>query len=141
MIAVVGLLSAEDKHRQDPKLPKMSPPERIVAQHWPPYKHSGLPQGLDSTRPAFAFVNHGRWMVSCLWCSSAQHASRTDRKFFCTECSNRAVGGHWIPVIWPDNTPDIETVLGFRVDARTRNWTPGETVEGLIAENASKGAR
>ena len=132
---MVGLLAAEDKHRQDPQLPPMTPPERIVAEHWPPYRHSGLPDGVDEDHTAYAFVNRGRWLVSCPWCPSAQNASRQDHRFFCVECSHRANGGRWIRVVWPANTADIELLLGQRIDPRNRNWTPGETLAGLIAEN------
>jgi hypothetical protein len=138
-LAMVPLLAAEDKHPQDRRLPPMTAAERIVARHWPPYPHSGLPQGVTDTVAAYAWVNHGRWLVSCPWCPSAQNASRQDHRFFCTECANRAAGGQWITVVWPDNAGEIERLLGRRTDRAQRNWTPGETVEGLAAENREHG--
>lgn len=86
-------------------------------------------------------VNDGRWLVQCPGCQSAQMASRTDRRFYCGECSNGSHGGQWVSVTWPADGDDIDTVLAARPDPTTRNWVPTkgdgspETVADLIAEN------
>lgn len=134
-LTIARLHAAEDKHRPDRNLPDMTAAERIVARYWEPFQHSGLPKGLSENHPAYVFVNHGNWLIQCQWCGSAQHASRQDHRFFCVECGNRAAGGKWVPTVWPDQHPEIETILSARADKRTRNWTPGETLGGLLAEN------
>lgn len=99
----------------------------------------------DVDAPAIsAFVNHGRWMVSCPFgCGSAQVASETDHRFFCTGsggCANFAVDGKAIPVVWPDadTQSEIEELLMNRPPV-FRNWQPWEPVEKLALENIAKG--
>lgn len=88
-----------------------------------------------SLRPV---VNHGRWVVICDECGSAQVASRTDRRFWCVDC--RPTG--WRKVEWPpdDQVTQAEAALAARPDPRAQNWLPwAETVEALRDENAAHG--
>lgn len=83
-------------------------------------------------------ANHGRWIVTCPDCNSAQLAAREDRRFMCVECANVAVEGLWRRVVWPKEAPDIEATLDAR-PPRNRHWQPGESIEALQAETAAGG--
>lgn len=85
------------------------------------------------------FVNEGRWVAGCSECGGAQLAARTDHRFMCHICGNVAAGGRWRRVIWPADVAAIEAALAKRPQLRTRNWSPGETVEQLLAENEHQG--
>ena len=87
------------------------------------------------------YVNHGRWVVDCPNCNSAQLASRSDRRFWCVDCRNVWVQGKWVMVTWPSAADEaaIESVLDRRPHARNANWRPGESVADLIAENTAHG--
>lgn len=85
-----------------------------------------------------AYVNQGRWVVDCPDCNNAQLACKTDPRFLCNECGNVVVGNLWRPVTWPPNVAGIETVLEVRPIAN-QNWTPGETIQDLVAENTLMG--
>ena len=139
MISRHPILYAEDHHYPHPDLPGGgTPPEQIVAQYWPEFSRSGMPTEV-SGETVQAQVNHGRWVVPCPWCMSAQNASRTDPRFFCVECANEGHG--WATVVFPPNLDDINTLLGMRPDKRTRNWLPGEPVSRLLAENETNEVR
>lgn len=81
-----------------------------------------------------AYANHGRWIVECPDCCSAQLACPDDRRFMCNNCANVAVGGVWRPVTWPKNRDKIEGAIEGR-PLSAQNWSPGETVAFLKAEN------
>ena len=139
MISRHPILTAEDQHYPDPQLPGGgTAPERIVAAYWTGFSRSGMPTEC-SDETVLAQVNHGRWLVPCPWCMSAQNASRTDPRFFCAECSNQGKG--WASVIFPEDADAIETLLGMRPDKRTRNWLPGEPTSRLLAENEAHEVR
>lgn len=161
---VVIILAAEDRFQATPDHPEHSAAETIVWQFW---RHrSGVPgpvlhqlrgpwpAGLHPEAKTFAYVNHGRWVVSCPWgCNSAQYASRDDRRFFCVECDNgggtvvthfvRPNHPQWVPVIWPSNADvaTIEALLSLRPETAAQNWLPGEPIENLAAENEARGVR
>jgi hypothetical protein len=84
------------------------------------------------------YANHGRWIVECSDCHSAQLASRTDLRFMCDCCANAAIGCLWRPVIWPKEHVQIEAVLSERPKAANRNWAPGEKLRDLRAENVER---
>lgn len=90
---------------------------------------------------AHARLDHGRWVVDCPACPSAQLASFEDRRFFCTDCHNAAAGGAWVPVRWPpaNQLEAVEAELELRPADATRNWRPGESVDDVRAENAAHG--
>jgi len=81
-----------------------------------------------------AYINHARWVVSCPTCNSAQLTSPSDKRFFCVECCNVEFGGLWLQVEWPKDPDGLSRALSTRPRAANRNWSPGETVEDLIAE-------
>ena len=63
-------------------------------------------------------------------CNSAQMASFTDRRFFCCDCANAAVGGQWVEVVWPANHTEVENWVASR-PFDVRHWFPGETAEDI----------
>lgn len=121
------------------------PPER--GAEWVPtrfWQVAGVPvtEALaagtaPSSEAVQAYVNEGRWVVSCPDCAGAQLACRTDHRFLCNECANYAVDGLWRPVVWPADADAVEQALVERRLPRTRNWVPGETPDGLRLEQAA----
>lgn len=83
-----------------------------------------------------ALVNHGRWVVSCPDCASAQLACPSDRRFMCHECANIAIGVRWRPVLWPKDPAALSDALAGRTDRALQNLDPGETVEQVLEQNA-----
>lgn len=134
-----AIYTAEDKHHPIPNLPGLTAAERIVVGHWPPIDRAGMPTGLDKSVQVYADVRQGRWLVQCPWCSSAHYASSEDHRFFCTECSSGAVGGAWVPVVWPVDREEIEAALSRRPLPENRNWLVNETAADLWRENAENG--
>ena len=132
--------AAEDFHHPDPRMQDASAAERIVITFW--FKNdfgARLPSNMTQKAITYARVDYGRWVVDCPWCKSAQHASREDRRFFCVECGNAPVNGHWIGVFWPPEWEQIEELLSRRPHPGNQWWWPGETVQGLERENNENG--
>ncbi|MGO1049777.1 hypothetical protein [Crossiella sp. CA198] len=71
---------------------------------------NGLPRptGMDETQQVHARLDHGRWLVQCPGCASAQHAAHSDPRFYCVNCGNRG-SGQWWPVVWPAERTEVET--------------------------------
>jgi hypothetical protein len=141
----IAIKSAEDFHHHDPRWgSSTTAAERIVLQYW---KHGDpmmegsarLPRMVSNKATVYARVDLGRWIVDCPWCKSAQHASREDHRFFCVECGNAAVDGHWVPVSWPNEWAAIEEILSARPDKGNQWWSPGETIASLQYENEIHG--
>lgn len=131
----------DSRHTLDPPSKYGLPPEReaeavlLNPANWPPGVTPFQPKGLSKgALPVKA--NHGRWIVECP-CGSAQHASRTDKRFWCVECGNASFGGKWVSVEWPGDVALIEKELEKRLFHRNRNWAPGEKVADLRAEYAA----
>ncbi|CAB4166844.1 hypothetical protein UFOVP1383_39 [uncultured Caudovirales phage] len=87
--------------------------------------------------PAFAYVNHGRWVADCPMngCGGALVVAPYMRGFLCGSCINVDAAHRFRPLSWPENGAEIEAALDVRPLETTRNWRPGETVEDLLAEN------
>jgi hypothetical protein len=91
---------------------------------------------IDETMTVSPIVNHGRWIVRCPWCASAELASDL---YFCSQgCFNGKVGRKYVRVTWPKQREAIEAVLLKRPDPQTRNWT-SETIDELARENKEHG--
>lgn len=86
---------------------------------------------------AYAEVSHGRWIVRCPFCRSAQLASKEDHRFFCVECLNEVAGRRWVRVVWPEEPEPIEAALLARPERAFMHWRKGEPVEALLVENAA----
>lgn len=117
--------------------------EHVPAALWPyflypPEGQLYVPPLGDADGPAVSVrVNQGVWQTVCPFCPSAQHASITDRRFFCARCLNTAAGNRTVPVVWPDDNKltAIETAMADRPFVTTQNWEADEPVEQLFAEN------
>jgi hypothetical protein len=81
-----------------------------------------------------AFAHRGSWLAKCR-CGSAALACQTDPRFFCIDCGNIEVEGAWLVVEWPEDVDAIEEILMKRMYRVNKNWTPGETLADLQAEN------
>lgn len=79
--------------------------------------------------------NHGRWVVDCPDCNSAQLASPDDHRFMCNECANLVIGGLWRPVVWPKSHQKIADLLDARKDRHLRNYDAGQTLGEIAVEN------
>lgn len=88
--------------------------------------------------PVMAQVNHGRWIVECEHCHSAELLD-SSLTFFCSECQNKATGGRYRPVLVPGQRKRIEEVLLLRPSAKNQSWAPQESVKKLEAENLENG--
>ncbi len=86
-----------------------------------------------SNKTVRAKINHGRWLVLCPNCPSAEFLFN-DKRFFCSECKNEAIGGELYRVIMPMKKSQIEALLESR-SISNRNWQYPETVDDLIREN------
>lgn len=115
--------------------------ENVPVALWPYFLHPlqgqpFMPPTGEAHKPALPVVaNHGRWLVHCPYCRSAQHASLTDRRFFCATCLNTEAGNKTLPVRWPAQFAEISALLDERPFVTTRNWVPSESVDELEAEN------
>lgn len=87
-------------------------------------------------KPAVAYVNHGRWVADCPTpgCGGAMLVLKGG-EFLCGTCFNAEIGGEYRPIEWPADPDAIERLLVGRPLAVQMNWTPGETLEVLAAEN------
>jgi hypothetical protein len=114
---------------------------------------------------AYAYVNHGRWVVECPspTCRSAELVAPGGSKKLRCMCPDQVVCAHPKPVavtvnrsakdgtvkrfvcgqriepLFPPDHDEIEEVLGMRPTMEARNWYPGETVPMLVAENLEHG--
>ena len=99
----------------------------------------------SDAEPAEALVNplgaEIRWVALCPECGGAEYVWWSDPRFFCIGCRNAAIGGRFRPLRLPANRAEIEAALMARPDPATRGWSPSETVDDLLAENAAHGVR
>ena len=94
---------------------------------------------------AVARVDHGRWIADCPTegCGGAEFVSLAGCPFFCCECRNAATGHVPIPVVLPSEKTvgQVDAYLSARPVPAHRNWSPGEPVAQLRAENRDHGIR
>ena len=95
-------------------------------------------QSIAASPEVEVVANYGRWLVECPFCPSAQVASVSDRRFFCTDCGNAAVGGAFVKTVWPDDLAELDAVLSQRPPPNA-NWRSHETLDLIRAENAAHG--
>lgn len=98
-----------------------------AGRHVPP-NFSEQPDG--SVAAVKAYVNHGRWLVGCPRCNSAQYATLSDPRFWCALC-----GYGWAAVTFPEELQLIEATLMARPSPLNRNFDPEfETARTLHGE-------
>ena len=90
------------------------------------------PDGTDMERVIPARVDWGRWIWDCE-CGGAEFAF-DEGLGMCQNCYNGKSGHKYRPIIFPKKRPAIEKLLLIR-PLENRNWSPGETIEKLRAEN------
>jgi hypothetical protein len=86
-----------------------------------------------------AYVNHGRWIAECPYCSAAQVASKSEPVYWCAECVMVWNDGAPVNVKFPDDAEAIEAALVKRPAQKNRNWNPHETVADLRRQNFQHG--
>lgn len=94
----------------------------------------------DDLRVIYPRLNHGRWIVDCPDCLSAQVADlAAPYVFVCAECLDAATG-RGIAGVRPNAelVAAVEARTSHRPDAN-RNWTPGEAIATLELENRLNG--
>lgn len=114
--------------------------ESFVRDIWGAQRRSfPLPKGDAEWSPRVEVrVEHGRWIVHCVFCSGAELADPEDHRFYCLSCYNKDVGNMWIPVQWPEDAEEIEDILLLRPE-KNRNWSSIETAGELRTENTLHG--
>lgn len=103
-----------------------------------------------------AEINAGRWIANCE-CGGAEAVDPEEPIFYCFACGNAANQGKPRPVVFPENTDEIEVLLlqrpvtftnGTNEIARMvnaipvgypRSWRPDETIEDLKQQNREMG--
>ena len=84
---------------------------------------------------AKAYLNWARWIIDCPFCGDgariAYGAFREESLFTCPACGWECL------VVFPAEAKEIMAVLIERPKLENRNWTPGEGIPKLLAENAA----
>lgn len=90
---------------------------------------------IEPVRQASVRGNWGRWVAECStsWCTNAWMPQLYEPGWRCGVC------GLDTEIVWPPDPIAIEALLLMRVDPKTRNWEPGETLADLLAENIENG--
>lgn len=108
---------------------------------WVQRQGSPLPGIESKSGKILARVNQGRWIAECpnVWCGNAIVASVKTPLYICTSCGSRENDQRWYLVEFPARKREIEAELLKRpaarsVEARNRNWSPGETEATLRRE-------
>lgn len=89
---------------------------------------------LADALPLLARVDHGRWLVDCDTCKSAEAIWYDAPMMFCRSCRNPSTHGMWRKVALPKERNDIIAILNLR-PTQHQNWSPGDTLEELRADN------
>lgn len=88
------------------------------------------------------YVNHGRWVADCpAGDGGALLVSADEPLFWCLVCGNKANGGAWYVVRFPQDAEQIEALLSARSNRNNRNWGLAEDVAVIAAENAERGIK
>jgi hypothetical protein len=109
----------------------------VPAQFWQGAMPPSFGAQTSPEPPLKVYLNYGRWIAECPDCNGAQLACHEDPRFMCNECANVAAGGLWRTIEWPADRSAIEEILSWR-PRLNQNWTPGESVADLEAENAGR---
>ncbi len=83
---------------------------------------------VETGRRVYAYVNAGRWVADCPVDNGGIACWDGNPDGACLDCGSGFMVG------FPGNVDEIVDVVEGRPEAN-RNWTPGETVAMLAAEN------
>lgn len=92
--------------------------------------------------PSFARVNQNRWIADCPQerCPGTSYVwINGPHQFICNVCANLGIRCRWRPLIVPADWREIERVLFERFIPTEREWSPGQTVDDLLAINLTMG--
>jgi hypothetical protein len=87
----------------------------------------------EDVKPLKAFVNAGRWSITCPDCNGGEFAWE-EGWVMCLSCFNEKIGHRIRKVEFPTTRPKIEALL-LRRPLSARNWQVGETLKFLEEEN------
>ena len=116
---------------------------RVKNMHIPPIKEVKV----GKLKPLKARINHGRWIVDCPICNSAEYVFEGKHLLLCQNCMNDGTD-LFREVTLPANIDKIEAILNKRqakeyIAGRpnypNRNWEPGQTLDDLEKENKENG--
>lgn len=107
-------------------------PEQLIAFHALKCANNSRHRWV-CREPVPAVINHGRWLVGCPHCNTGIDVDPDWQLGVCFGC-----GGIYVAVMLPTNRAEIEALLVQR-PRTAQNWTPGETVEDLVRDNARHG--
>lgn len=114
-------------------------------------KNKQISNEAIKNNPVYARIDFGRWLADCE-CGAANYISRSNLNFYyCVTCGNIMTNGKVRSVVMPDNFQEIEIELLRRkvfnkfglsgtngamnsIGPISRSWSPGETIEMLIAQ-------
>ncbi|MFF5004690.1 hypothetical protein ACFY3G_17890 [Streptomyces phaeochromogenes] len=102
---------------QPPDVWALVPPAERVFRWVELRQHRRLtpPDGFVIGHPAYARINHNRWISDCP-CGSAQVVTPADPRFACTEC-----GYGWLRLVFPEDPAAVEASLAEQLP-HLRNW-------------------
>ncbi len=89
-----------------------------------------LPFSIRKGTDVQAYVNHGRWVADCP-CNGAELVA-PKQEMLCGSCGMKHT------VEFPKQRTKIEETLNVR-PPHNQNWSVGETVDSLVAENIENG--
>lgn len=97
-------------------------------------RHRLKDMGPDTVmKPLVAFVNAGRWSITCPNCGGGEYAFE-EGWVMCRSCFNGYMGHKLRRVVFPTRADEIEQLLLVR-PLQNRNWNLGETLAFLQEEN------
>jgi len=113
---------------------------------------------LSKKYSVYARVDSGRWLADCPICSRSNYVDPDEPVFYCFGCGNQG-SGKFVPVIFPEEREEIETLLLARpvtveetdtnpvsqainsvasIPGHARNWDNELSVEDLKQANKEK---
>ena len=117
----------------------------FLRPHWVRAQGTPLPPLSEASGEVRASVNQGRWIAECPdGCRNAIVVSQGEPYYICADCGSEGNGGRWYAVVFPRGKAAIEAELLKRparrpFEAKTRNWSPGESASALRRENREHG--
>ena len=109
--------------------------ERMATDRGLEFSHS-----VTDTEPYEARIEHGRWLADCPNCRGAENVTADEPVMYCCSCGNEHLEGQLAPVHFPEDKQrkKLERLLTKR-PRQNQNWSPGESIEQLMAENTVHG--